>query len=430
MDYLVFNVININNETIQNITLNNVINDIILRYSFKQEIKPNVFKCIDNSSFILLDPELNQQLISLEQKNKNLNLVNYINQIGLLKTDKDINDIISYLTFNSKFELNFDVYNYNLNVIDQIISNSDNKQKMNILKNNIIKSSDDILNYTVLINNIKKGENIKEILFIKIKEEMKYKDFVQSLINSLSYDKLKQINYLKKNKLIFTEFYDLYKFNKNKYYNDDQINLICNFINNDEQIKFLKDYFCTIAEIEKINKNNIKRFLYSLSSNSLLNNIHSYIKYFNIDIKIDNFEEYIYNLLKRLTDEIEKIINDNLTNKQNILLYFNDKLIPKFGSRKQSTLFYIEDEFLSKIIINLKKNSLLKKYNCIRFVIKIKEKYMNKIQFEEHTPYGIENWVYNYGSKPCKKQLIFPENYPIEEIVAEGGEGLSEHLKL
>jgi len=99
MGYLVFNVININNETIQNITLNNVINDIILRYSFKQEIKPNVFKRINNLSFILLDPILNQQLISLEQNNKNLNLVNYINQIGLLKTDKDINDIISYLTF-------------------------------------------------------------------------------------------------------------------------------------------------------------------------------------------------------------------------------------------------------------------------------------------------------------------------------------------
>ena len=307
MDYLVFNVININNETVQNITLNNVINDIILRYDFKQEIKPNIFKQIDNLSFILLDPELNQQIISLEQNNKNLNLVNYINQIGLLKTDKDINNIISYLTFNSKFELNFDVYNYNLNVIDQIISNSDNKQKMNTLKNNNIKSSDDILNYTVLINNIKKGENIKEILFLKINEEIKYEDFVQSLIDSLSADELKQINDFKKNKLFYSEFYDLYKFIKNEDYNNDQINLICNFINNDEQIKFLKDYFCSFVDIDKINKNNIKEFIYSLNTDELLDDIHNYIKDNNIELKNDNFEEYIYDLLKRLMVEIEKI---------------------------------------------------------------------------------------------------------------------------
>lgn len=66
MNYLIFKIINENNETDNNIILNNIINVIILRYNFKQKINPDNFKQINKLSFILLDSELNHQIISLE----------------------------------------------------------------------------------------------------------------------------------------------------------------------------------------------------------------------------------------------------------------------------------------------------------------------------------------------------------------------------
>ena len=157
MNYLIFSNINENED------INNIINDIILRYNLKQEIKKDFFKQIGKYSFILLNSELNNLIISLEKDD--LRSTNFINLISLLKTS-NLNEIIDYINIDDKFELNFDIYKYNLNFIDQIIKNSDNKELMLSLKNKTIKSSDDIINeYKILCNNIQKNNKIKDILY-------------------------------------------------------------------------------------------------------------------------------------------------------------------------------------------------------------------------------------------------------------------------
>lgn len=298
MEYLIFEIFNENNETDNNIILNNIINDIILRYKIKQKIIPDNFKQVNKLSFILLDSELNQQIIHLERNTKHLKLVNYINQIILLKSSKNINNIINYLSLNDKTKINFDVYNYNLNIVNKIISNTSNKELMIDLKNNIIKSSEDVINYSILKSNIKKGENIKTLLFIK-NDGFDYPDFINIIADSI-YDLINRNDmlYIEKYKANFqSDLSNLNSFIMN-YCNLTQIKRIINFINNDKQLNILKELYCVKNNKQQIDKTNINDFLIHFElydytkNNNLINTV--YLKN-NIDENFD-ISEYFKNI--------------------------------------------------------------------------------------------------------------------------------------
>lgn len=92
----------------------------------------------------------------------------------------------------------------------------------------------------------------------------------------------------------------------------------------------------------------------------------------------------------------------------NSVRYFSDKV----------NLYYIKDN----VLINLLKkidNELLD-YGCFRFIIKIKEKHINKISFTFVSPYDIYRYVYkDCGAGSYKKKRKFPKSYPIEDIITE-----------